>query len=66
MTHRVEQAICYFLLNLSGKFISRTTVAAATPKELEDPEVQVDIDKFDRNVSNCIDGIQGQQLTGAW
>ena len=58
--------MCYFLLLPSGKVISRTTVTAVTPKELEDLEVKADIAKFDRDVSNRIDGVQGQQLTGDW
>ena len=58
--------MCYFLLLPNGKVISRATVTAVTLKKLEDPEVKADIAKFDRDVSNRIDGVQGQQLTGDW
>ena len=63
-SHRVGQAVCYFLLLPSGKVISRTTVTAVTSKELKDPETKTDIAKFDTDASNCIDGVQEQQLTG--
>ena len=66
VSHRVGQAICYFLLLPSNKVIFRITVTAVTPKYLEDSNVIEDIAKFDKDVSNRIDRIQGQQLTGDW
>ena len=40
--------MCYYLLLSSGKVISRTTVTAVTPKELEDLEIKADIAKLTR------------------
>ena len=66
MSHRVGQAMCYFLLLPSGRVISRTTVSAVSPRELMDIENKSLIAKFDKDVSNRIDGVQGQLLTGDW
>ena len=58
--------MCYYLLLPSGKVISRTTVTAVTPKELQDPQIKAQIAKYNSDVSSRIDGVQGQQLTGDW
>ena len=54
----------YFLLLLSGKVISRNKAKAVTLIELDDPNVIKNNAKFDKDVSNHIDEVQGQQLTG--
>ena len=66
VSHRVGQAMYFFLLLPIGKVMSRTTVTAVTPKELKDPEIKEDISMFDRDISNRIDGFQGQELTEDW
>jgi hypothetical protein len=65
VSHRVGQAMCYFILMPTGRVISRTSVHSPTPAELETQEFKNRLSEYDRNVKERIDG-QGHTLTGDW
>ena len=46
VSHRVGQAICYWILTVAGTLISCTTVRPVTDKELRKPDVREQIHNF--------------------
>ena len=58
--------MCYFILPQSGRVISRTTVGHLTKEELNDPDVQRQLRKFDRKLAQKIGGANKKVLTGDW
>jgi hypothetical protein len=51
----VGQALCYWLLNLSGQVVARTTVQKNTNEELLSPAVQSNIKAFDTQIQRIFD-----------
>ena len=46
VSHRVGQAMCYWILTVAGTLISRTTVRPVTDEELRKPDVREQIHNF--------------------
>ena len=53
--HRVGQAMCYYILPVSGEVISRSTVAELTKVELMDPAIHKRIQTFDDALKGKLD-----------
>ncbi len=55
VSHRVGQALCYWILTESAEPISRTTVQTIPGDELSSQRVQDLLTKFDKSVSERLD-----------
>jgi hypothetical protein len=51
VSHRVGQAMCYWILPKSAEPISRSTIQALTPDELKTPEVLEQLHAYDERVN---------------
>ena len=55
ISHKIGSDMCYWVLTVSGKVISRTSVQHVTRDELLDPEMIEIITKFDKDLEKRLD-----------
>jgi hypothetical protein len=54
VSHRVGQAMCFFILTGNGTVISRSSVQALNPDEIRTEDIKNQIQQYDQTVNNKI------------
>ena len=55
VAHHVGSDLCYWVLNNNGKVLVHTTVQYVVQDDCDNPEINLKIDKFNKDVNNRLD-----------